>query len=65
MYGRWYVGRNIGKVGNTLYYSKIEALEYIKEGQILTHYYTPQKYTAYIYKCKELQYIMRNIIYKG
>ena len=62
MYELYYVGCNIGKVGNTLYYSKIEALEYIKEGQILTHYYTSQKYTAYIYKCKELQYIMRNII---
>ena len=62
MYDLYYVGCNIGKVGNTLYYSKIEALEYIKEGQILTHYHTSQKYTAYIYKSKELQYIMCNII---
>ena len=62
MYELCYVGCNIGKVGNTLYYSKIEALEYIKEGQILTHYHTSQKYTAYIYKSKELQYIIRNII---
>ena len=62
MYSVVYVGCNIGKVGNTLYYSKIEALEYIKEGQILTYYQTSQKYTAYIYKSKELQYIMRNII---